>query len=100
MTDLSVSKLDYNGWIKQPIINDDQEIHHLKTWVEFFNAVACGEKTWEVRKNDRNYSTGDIVVLQEYSREWGHYTGRYMSFQIGAVYHVPQTDFVSFALEP
>ena len=38
--------------------------HKLKTWVRFFEAVESGEKNFEVRKNDRGFQTGDILVLE------------------------------------
>ena len=43
--------------------------HKLKTWVRFWDAVASGEKNFEVRKNDRAFQTGDILVLQKFDHE-------------------------------
>ena len=37
--------------------------HHLKTWPTYYDAVERGEKTFEGRRNDRNFQSGDIVVL-------------------------------------
>jgi len=50
-------------------------IHELKTWPEYYRAVISGEKTFEIRKNDRNYQVGDILDLQEYDPEKQLYTG-------------------------
>jgi hypothetical protein len=50
--------------------------HRLKTWPEYFQAVASDEKNFEVRQNDRNFKVGDIVVLEEYDPEKKEYTGR------------------------
>lgn len=36
-------------------------MHTLKTWEPYFSATLRGEKTFEVRKNDRNYAVGDII---------------------------------------
>lgn len=47
--------------------------HKLKTWVRFWDAVASGEKTFEVRKNDRAFQTGDVLVLQKFDPETGGY---------------------------
>lgn len=47
--------------------------HKLKTWIRFWDAVASGEKTFEVRKNDRAFQTGDILVLEKYDHERGYY---------------------------
>jgi len=38
--------------------------HELKTLDIYFDAVQAGTKTFEVRKNDRAFQTGDILVLQ------------------------------------
>ena len=35
--------------------------HDLKLSVEFCDAVLSGEKTFEVRKNDRGFQTGDLI---------------------------------------
>lgn len=40
--------------------------HQLKCWPEFFDAVASGQKTFEVRKNDRGYQAGDTLILRAY----------------------------------
>lgn len=40
--------------------------HTLKTLAPFFDAVADGSKTFEVRKNDRGFAVGDILVLTRF----------------------------------
>ena len=40
--------------------------HDLKTWSPFYAAVASGAKTFELRKDDRNYSVGDVLLLREW----------------------------------
>lgn len=37
--------------------------HRLKILPEFYQAVALGVKTFEIRKNDRNYKVGDTLEL-------------------------------------
>lgn len=56
--------------------------HVLKSWPEHFADVASGEKRAEVRKNDRGYEKGDILVLQEYSPEGHAYTGRSLRVRV------------------
>jgi len=41
--------------------------HDLKAWPEFFDALASRRKTFEVRKNDRDYQLGDVLLLREYA---------------------------------
>lgn len=50
--------------------------HVLKTWPEYFEQVITGQKNFEVRKNDRVFSQGDILVLEEWNNVTGNYTGR------------------------
>lgn len=46
--------------------------HELKITPQYYKPVLDGEKTFEVRKNDRNFSVGDKIILREY--ENGEYT--------------------------
>lgn len=39
------------------------QTHELKTHGRYFEAVERGEKTFEVRRNDRAFQTGDIIEL-------------------------------------
>lgn len=41
-------------------------LHELKTWPLYFEQVRNGNKNFEVRKNDRNFSVGDELILKEY----------------------------------
>lgn len=49
-------------------------IHDLKIFPEYFSAVNLGLKKFEIRKNDRNFSVGDILFLNEF--DGINYTGR------------------------
>lgn len=39
--------------------------HELKTWKPFFDAVISGDKTFEMRKDDRGFEVGDSLRLIE-----------------------------------
>lgn len=51
-------------------------IHALKTWPEFYQAIDAGKKTFEIRKDDRGYNVGDVLVLREYDPIKDTYSGR------------------------
>jgi len=62
--------------------------HELKIWPGRFAAVLSGVKRYEVRKHDRDFRTGDTVVLREWEPDssmpdGGEYTGRSVTRQIG-----------------
>lgn len=48
--------------------------HALKCLPRFFKVIVSGDKTFEVRKADRQFNSGDKLLLQEWSEETG-YTG-------------------------
>lgn len=41
--------------------------HELKVWPEHFVAIYNGQKTHEVRLNDREFAVGDTLYLREHS---------------------------------
>lgn len=49
-------------------------IHELKIIPEYFEKIITGEKTFEVRKDDRCFMTGDLLALNEY--DGNNYTGK------------------------
>ena len=64
-------------------------IHQLKTWPIPFSAVKDGSKTYEVRKNDRDFQVGDLVQLWYFDPDahWqdGSPNGRYSGDYVMAV---------------
>lgn len=75
-------------------------VHELKTWPTYFQAVADGLKTFEVRFDDRGFQSGDQVVLREWdpdgccechassrlhTTDCPRYTGRQLTAWIGWV---------------
>jgi len=49
-------------------------IHKLKALNPYFSDILDGMKTFEIRKNDRNFQIGDQLLLQEYDL----YTNKYL----------------------
>ena len=50
------------------------DIHELKTLPGYFLALIGDRKTFEVRKKDRDYKVGDVLILKEWNKDKG-YTG-------------------------
>jgi len=50
--------------------------HDLKCWPDYFDAIRCGSKRFELRRNDRDFNTGDLLMLHEWDPETQKYTGR------------------------
>ena len=44
--------------------------HEIKIGLDFANSVLSGEKTFEIRRNDRGYQRGDAVVFRVVDRDW------------------------------
>jgi hypothetical protein len=59
--------------------------HTLKCWPSFFADVADGSKTFEVRRNDRNFQVGDTLRLLEYVPDYD-YTGDECSVKVLGVW--------------
>lgn len=72
-------------------------IHELKILPKYYDAVANGIKTFEIRKNDRNYSVGDTLMLKEFDKDniyhvnWinpQEYTGRELCATITYIFNL------------
>jgi len=59
--------------------------HELKILPEYFKDVAHLKKTFEIRKNDRDYKVGDTLILKEWNGE--KYTGREVKRTVTYIYY-------------
>ena len=50
-------------------------VHELKILPHYFVEVKTNKKTFEVRKNDRNFQVGDELLLREYFGEKYGFSG-------------------------
>ncbi|MDP4117696.1 MAG: DUF3850 domain-containing protein [Bacillota bacterium] len=66
--------------------------HHLKTVQPYYDASATGEKTFEIRKDDRNYAVGDILHLYEWDGEYDKGNSHYkqVTYCLRDVPYVPE----------
>lgn len=42
------------------------KVHELKIFPQYFEEVLNGNKTFELRKDDRGFEVGDILILKEF----------------------------------
>lgn len=63
--------------------------HYLKCWPNYYHRVIIGKKNFEVRKNDRDFQTGDLLILQEWNPETETFTGNEKTFWIDYILHGP-----------
>ena len=66
--------------------------HNLKTWPGYFEDIYQGRKKFEIRKNDRDFQTGDCLELREWDPVYKRYTGRYLRCDIIYIFS-PDDDY-------
>ena len=77
------------------------KVHQLKTWPQYFEPVNRGDKTFEIRFNDRNFTTGEYLSLQEFDPTEQSYTGRSALFRITFITDFEQKPgFVVMGIKP
>lgn len=64
--------------------------HSLKILPQYFQAVTNGSKTFEIRKNDRDFKVGDFIVLREWNGK--EFTGGEITKQITYITNYEQKD--------
>ena len=57
-------------------------IHELKIWPKYFDAVNKEVKRFEIRKNDRNFQVGELLLLKEFDSISDSYSGRQIKCKI------------------
>ena len=67
--------------ISENVIETEMNVtHQIKLEAKFFDDAAAGRKSFELRKNDRNYKEGDVLEMEEVQD--GVKTGRRCSKRI------------------
>ncbi len=75
--------------------------HKLKCWPEFFDAIKSGDKTFEVRSNDRNFYVGDVLRLEAWDPTTALYVGASMDVLVTYMTSFGQKDgTVVMAIRP
>jgi Domain of unknown function (DUF3850) len=70
-------------------------IHHLKSWPDFFQPIKLGRRTHELRRNDRHFIVGDVLVLHEFDPKANCYTGEQCQVEITSMTSFAQPCAVS-----
>lgn len=52
---------------------------------EYFQLILDGKKTFELRLNDFDIEEGDVLILKEWDKNSGVYTGREIEKTVGHV---------------
>lgn len=75
--------------------------HFLKSWPQFFKPICEGTRTHELRRNDRDFKEGDLLVLHEFNPETQGYTGQECWVEVTSITSFSQPCAVSGeALDP
>ncbi|MEV0669375.1 DUF3850 domain-containing protein [Mycobacterium sp. NPDC050441] len=61
------------------------QTHSLKSWPQFFHAIVAGDRTHELRRNDRNFRVGDLLVLAEFDPLVEEYTGATCTAEVTSI---------------
>ena len=56
-----------------------------KVWIQYFQKILSGEKTYELRLNDFACEPGDVLILKEWDPNTNQYTGREIKKTVGFV---------------
>jgi hypothetical protein len=59
--------------------------HQVKSWPEFFEPIALGVKTFDLRKDDRGYQVGENIQFEEFRHLTGEHTGKVVTRRIAYI---------------
>lgn len=77
--------------------------HELKTVQPHFSHVQSGAKRAEIRRDDRGFAVGDVLVLREYDPATDALTGRFVEARVTHVLRGLEglaEGWVSLSIEP
>ena len=73
------------------------DYHFVKLVQPFFRDVREGKKTFELRKEDRDYKVGDYLVLEEYDPQTKLYQGREINTRIT---YILSSEYSRYGIKP
>jgi hypothetical protein len=54
--------------------------HELKCWPKPYSELVSGHKGYEIRRHDRNYQVGHMMLIREWDPDREQYTGQYSTW--------------------
>ncbi len=63
----------------------NEKVHELKCQTKYYGAILLSHKTFDVRKNDRNFKVGEYITLKEWDNEKNEFTGNSLSRRINYI---------------
>jgi hypothetical protein len=72
-------------------------LHEVKSWTKWFPAIIAGDRTADIRRDDRGYAIGDTLMLKEWCPIKRIYTGR---FAMAGITHIIRNGFTPCAESP
>ncbi len=77
------------------------KVHHVKSWPQYFASIKEGQRTHDLRRNDREFQVGDLMILAEFDPQAQKYTGETCEVEITSMTSTSQPCAVSSeALDP
>lgn len=76
-----------------------------KIWPQYFDAIASGKKTFELRLADFECNLGDTLMLREWNPDTKKYTGRRLEKEVTYVVKTkgqkffPEEDLAKYGLQ-
>ncbi len=68
--------------IRKLFVDEIRAVHELRCWPDPFAAARRGDKPYEIRRHDRDFEVGDLLILREYDPQNQCYSGRMLYRQI------------------
>jgi ParB family chromosome partitioning protein len=65
------------------------KVHRIKCAVEFYEDLRLDVKKFELRRNDRDYRKGNILIIEEFDVAKGQFTGRSCQREVTFILYGP-----------
>ena len=70
-------------------------LHDIKAWPATYASLADGSRTFDIRRNDRDYKPGDKLRIREFDPAKQLYTGHELRRRIAYVFGPGLVDYMS-----